>query len=133
MRSVTFAIIALLVVGCSPKNPLLGTWVADGERTLSELRAMDEPPETALACFEKGVCGEAEVRYLKDTYVTISKSAEGRLLGEVTAPYDLIEVNEEYVVIDQFENGGKFQVHFADELTIYIKTEQGFNDYYVRR
>lgn len=125
-------IAACLLAACGEKNPLLGTWYPDGERTLSQIRSTEPVPELMLRCFETSACGTGHVEYLPDTYITVLHGEDGKVYSRKSAPYEVVEVHSGYVVIDQFENGGQFTLYFENEHSMYIKSEYGFNEYFVR-
>ena len=130
--SALLVVIAFLVLGCSSNNPLVGKWKPDSQRTLKELKLLEDPSKSALNCFESKICGTGLVEYSGKNYLTVIVNKNGEILSEKSATYQVLEITNDYVYIDQFNNGGKFKLYFESKDSMYIKNESGFNDYYLR-
>jgi len=52
---------AFLLAACGKKNPLLGTWHPDAERTLAEVQSSEAVPKLVSRCFETSACGAIRV------------------------------------------------------------------------
>jgi len=130
--------VLLFVGGCSDSlvksqggeiaNPLIGEWTPDIERTVSELKVNGDVENSIIKCYEFGDCGAFSVIYGNREYETVMYRKNGDILSRAKASYKVVDISDEYVVIDTFENGGVVKFHFVAS-GAYINL-QGFKEYF---
>lgn len=74
--------ITLIITGCTNNNLLVGKWKPDAERTLKELKLLENPSKAALNCYEKEICGTGLVEYFDEIYITIIVNKNGAILSK---------------------------------------------------
>ncbi len=140
MKSTIAALLTILFMcalhsshaGGEEESPLIGTWASDRERILSELYAMDDPPEQVIQCFEAKLCGSHVVEFMEDEYWTTLFDKEGNEISHEKAPYKILEKGDGFIVIDQMKNGGISKIFFIDNGFYIDVPEFGYRDYHKR-
>lgn len=126
--------VLIITTGCqhiAVDNRLIGTWRHDTQRTLNEL-----PQENTIALtkitkviqwISKEKCGSFKVIYENDVYRTIIEGVSDR-----TVSYKIVERGTDYIVIDQFENGGITKINFVKDGFYVTQETDGvvFKDYF---
>jgi len=123
------------------ENKLEGTWRMDPQRSLKELNIpktesvdLDLAATKVLQLFEMYAneeCAALRVVYGKSTYRTI---LNGDVRNSTVAPYRVIESDADYVVIDQFDNGGILKINFVEN-SFYVNQSVGgfkYKDYFTK-
>lgn len=118
--------------GCSTaKNPFLGTWVWDTEKTFQEFKVTAEGPdelkESAMRArawtdaVRKSIGQSTTVTYKDKEFVEVIRS-QGIVLGEESAPYKVVSMSIDQLVVDILVNG-KISTCFFEGDSFYVETE----------
>ena len=127
-------------------NPLVGSWRWDNAKTLDNFKATaDRAPESQAASVDKARrFVEAVATRLRSNMVLIYTDHDctevitddaGREFSRETMRYKLLEVHDNYVLVDQFENGGVVKIFRENDLTLYVEVKVGdfvYRDYFTR-
>jgi hypothetical protein len=138
---VNFLCCFLITAAFADDNPLLGEWRMDAQRSLKELEGIEvvDSDQSRMAgkalrvmkSLKEEGCGTIKVVYHKDTYETIITS---NISSSAVEPYSVVERGDNYIVIDQFENGGIGKIIFIKD-GFYVNQEiEGFTykDYFTK-
>jgi hypothetical protein len=136
--------VAILNVGSAADNPLVGSWRWDNEKTLSNFKfpddGSDEQKKDALKArrFVESVAREIRsnvtLTYEDREYTQTTYDNEGRELNRVSAPYKIVKVSGNSVIVDQFEHGHVVEL-FLEGDSFYVEVKVGaftYRDYFTR-
>ena len=144
---VLLLVLALVVGGrCyATTNPLIGSWKWDNHKTLQHFKMPARGSNQLMESAKKAkrfVMGTASK--LRSNMVLIyrdEKCAEviydnsGHELSRKWVPYRVVKITKEYVVIDQFENGGVVKIYLDGDDSSYVPVRVGefvYRDYFTR-
>jgi hypothetical protein len=127
-------------------NPLVGSWRWDNAKTLDNFKAAaDGAPESQAASVDKARrFVEAVATRLRSNMVLIYTDHDctqvitddaGRELSRETMPYKLLELHDNYVLVDQFEKWGVVKIFRENDLSLYVEVKVGnfvYRDYFTR-
>ena len=124
------------------ENPLIGTWKWDLNKTLQNLRFPSEGSDELKASATKAkkfVEGAAKnivpnttVIFADKEYLQIIYDSKGNILSRAYAPYNIITIGQDFVVVDQMENGGIGKLFFEGN-SFYVEVQVGeytYKDYF---
>lgn len=133
---VVLPLLMVILSGCSfaSDNPLIGSWRMDSDKTLKELKIPTEGSEElknsavkaqkAVECFAKKICGDVGLIYSEKEYITVIFDDKANKLSNVSAPYKVVKGSKNYIVIDQFKNGGITEI-FIENDSFYVNVSVG--------
>lgn len=140
-----FLVSTCLVTACqAAENPLIGSWRWDLEKTLRNIQA---PPGaskgvvTSAAKAKKYVegmrreVGSMTVTYSDHNYVQIEYDTRGTEFNRRSGPYAILQIEKDFVVIDQQQNGDSGKLFFEGSNSFYVEVQVGeytYRDYFTR-
>ena len=124
---VFLSLLAFILSSCSfaSDNPLIGSWKMDSEKTLKELKLpvggsaelknSAAKAKASIECFTNKLCGDVGLIYSEKEYITVIFDGKANKLSNASAPYKVIKIDGNHMIIDQLQNGGITNIFFEKD------------------
>jgi hypothetical protein len=144
-RLAALIFIALTFNGClAAKNPLIGTWKWDNAKTLrefhsptegsAELRASAAKAKAFTEAIAKKLNSNVRLTYTDNKCTEIIVDSKDHELSKESFPYKIVETHNDYIVVDQSNNGGP-RKGFFEGSSFYVEVKVGeytYKDYFTK-
>ena len=124
------------------ENPLIGSWKWDNNKTLqnlqfpvegsNELKASATKAKIFVEAIRKRIGSKTTVTYSDKEYLQVTYDDKDNILSKESAPYKLIKVGHDFVIIDQMKNGGHEKIFFEGN-SFFVEVHVGeytYKDYF---
>ena len=149
MYNVTLVVVTIAALNCgaclASDNPLLGTWKWDNQRTLHEFQMPTTGNAELIRSATKAkrfvnatvlrLRSNMTLMYLDKECIEVIHDALGRELSRKALPYRIIKLEKDYLLVDQYNNGGVGKIFRENDDSFYVEVKVGtfvYRDYFTR-
>lgn len=147
-RMLVAGLLVVLSIGScrAVTNPLVGSWRWDNAKTLDNFKAAaDGAPASQAASVDKARrFVEAVATRLRSNMLLIYTDHDctevvtdevGREVSREITPYKVLEIHDNYVLVDQLDKGGVVKIFRENDSSLYVEVKVGtfvYRDYFTR-